>query len=700
MSDSAAPPLAKTVAHRFVHNGQEFSDPYAWLQNKQDPEVLAYLQAENEYSQAMLSHTAALQEQLLTELRGRLPASDADVPQRRGGYLYYTRVERGKQYRLICRKADQPDAVEEVLLDENALAEGKNYCRIFRVEPSPDQSLIAYLVDTTGAMVFDLYVQETRSGAMVGEPISNTAWTMAWAGDSRTLFYTAFDHAHRSHQLWRQRVGEQRDSAVLVHHEPDETFSVYVNNTRSGAFLLLNIQSHTASEVHFLRADRPEQTFQVIQPRQPWLEYAVDHHGDRFLILTNDGAENFKLMETATATPSKEYWSELIPHQSDTFLEEMDLFRDHLVIYQRRGGVQQIRVSAPDGVSQVTHVAFPEPVYTVTTSLRNDPFRANPEFDSNVLRFNYSSLTTPLSTIDYSLNNGAWTVMKQQKMESSYDQTLYTSERIYASAADGARVPISLVYRKGARRESGNPLLLYAYGSYGYSLDPSFNARLLSLLDRGFVFALAHIRGGSELGRAWYEQGRLLHKKNSFTDFIACAEELISQGYTTPAQLAMRGRSAGGLLMGAVSNMRPELFAAVVAEVPFMNVISAILMPDLPLTVTEYEQWGNPARPEEFDYMLSYSPYENLEAKNYPAIFATGGLNDLQVPYWDPAKWVARLRATKTDANPLLLTINMGAGHGGASGRYDSLTEEARVYAFLIDRLGAPHYLLETHTAA
>ncbi|HJZ48189.1 MAG TPA: S9 family peptidase, partial [Roseiflexaceae bacterium] len=581
------------------------------------------------------------------------------------------------------------DAPEQVLLDENVLAEGHAYCRVFLFEPSPDQHLLAYSVDTTGAWVFDLYVKDLSSGALLAGPIPQVAWSAAWASDNRTLFYTTFDEAHRADKLLRHTIGAEPSTDALVYHDPDETFSLIVNRSRSGAYVLLTIRSHVASEIRYLPADQPAAALQMVHPRQSWLEYYVEHHGDRFLIRTNDGsAENFKLMEAPTADPSKSRWREVIAHRPDTLIQDVGAFRDHLVVYERQGGLKRIRISAPNGVSNVYYVVFPEPVYSFEADSYQE--HLNPEFDTALLRFQYSSLITPDSIVDYDMNTGAWEVKKRQNIPSGYDPLRYESARLMAVAPDGAHVPISLVYHKDFRRADGNPLLLTGYGSYGFSSEPEFDARRLSLLDRGFVYAVAHIRGGSELGRAWYEQGRLMHKKNTFIDFIACAEHLISQGYTTPERLAIMGASAGGLLMSAVANMRPELFKAAVALVPFTNVITAMLMPDLPLTVTEYEQWGNPNDPQAFDYMLSYSPYDNVQAKAYPHILVKAGLNDLQVPYWDPAKWVAKLRAHKTDANQLLLITNMEAGHSGVSGRYDHLREDAQIYAFAIDTLGAP----------
>ncbi len=683
MTEPLVPPIAKIVPHPFEHLGRTFVDDYAWLQNKADPEVIAYLEAENAYARASLQPTEPLQEQLFQEMRGRIQEDDWGVPEQRGEYFYYWRMQAGQQYRIFCRKHGSPEAAEEVLLDENTLAEGQSYCHVLVFEPSPDHNWLAYSVDTTGARVYDLYVKNLRTGGQVSGPIPNTAWGAAWAGDSDVLFYTVFDAAHRPFKLFRHIPGADRRDDVLVYHEPDDAFFVDVERTRSGAYLLLTIASQSTSEVRYLPAGQPLGEFQIIHPRQHWLEYYVEHHNDRFLIRTNDGAENFKLMEVPVAAPAKANWQDILPHRPDTFVESVSAFRDYLVVLERQGGLRRLRIADPDGVSNVRHVSFPDPVYTVWVS-------ENPEFETSLLRFAYSSLVTPESTVDYDMAAGAWEVKKRQAIPSGYDASQYASERLYAAAPDGTQVPISLMYRTGLKRDGSHSLLLEGYGSYGYSFEPSFDTRRLSLLDRGFVYAIAHIRGGSDLGRAWYEQGRLMHKKNSFTDFIACAEHLVAQGYTAPDRLAIMGASAGGLLVTAVATMRPDLFAAVVALVPFTNVITAMLMPDLPLTVIEYEQWGHPDDAQAFDYLLSYSPYDNVESRAYPHLLVKAGLNDLQTPYWDPAKWVAKLRTHKTDANRLLLVTNMGAGHSGSSGRYDHLREDAQVYAFLIDTLTSP----------
>jgi oligopeptidase B len=676
--ETITPPVARSVPFTFEHLGHTFVDNYAWLQDKSNPDVIAYLQAENAYAKAQLKHTEALQERIFQEMKARIKEDDSSVPAPYGDYFYYHRMEAGKQYRVFCRKHASLGAKEEIILDENALAQALDYCRVRVFQPSPDNRFLAYSVDTTGSLVFDLYIQDLITGEPISGPIPNTAFTADWANDSRTLFYTVFDHAHRSYKLYRHTAGSDPKEDAMLHHEKDEAFSLFIRRTRSGEYLLLTHASQSASEVRYIPSGTPEAQFELVQPRQPWLEYYVDQHGDRFLIRTNHQAKNFKLVEAPIATPSITNWREVIPHRPAVLLADFDIFYHHLVVHERKDGLEHIRISTPDGISQVSYVSFPDPVYSYHLT-------ENFEFNTPVLRFAYSSLVTPETIVDYDMTRHTWTIKKQQEIPSGYDPSQYTSERLLAVAPDAEKIPISIVYRKDFKKDGSHPLLLEGYGSYGYSNDPDFDSRRLSLLDRGFAFAIAHVRGGSELGRAWYDQGRLMHKKNTFTDFIACAEHLIQQGYTSPDHLGVMGVSAGGLLMSAVVNLSPGLFKAVVALVPFTNLITAILDPDLPLTVVEYDQWGNPVDPQAFEYMLSYSPYENLKAVKYPHIFAKAGLNDLQVPYWDPAKWVAKLRTLNVDDSQILLVINMGSGHGGSSGRFDHLREDAQYYAFLVD---------------
>ena len=676
-----APPVARVKSRTHAMHGETRVDHYFWLRDRDDPEVTAYLEAENRYTESVMRHTKELQERLYQEMRGRIKETDLSVPERLDEYFYYTRTEAGRQYPIFCRKRGSLDAAEEILLDENPLAAGHAYFRVGVLEVSPDHRLLAYSVDTSGGEEYTLYIKDLITGQLLPESLPGTSLGVAWANDSRNLLYTVLDQSRRPCRLYRHLTGTSPTSDPLVYFEPDESFFLDVNRTRSRRFLLLEIASHSTSEVRFLDADRPQDPFRVVQPRQPGTEYTVSHHGDRFFITTNDAAPNFRLVEAPVSNPAKENWRPVLPYRPEVKLDATDAFRSHLVVYEREAGLRQIRVFDLD--SREEHrIAFPEPVYTVRG-------HENPEFDTSLLRFTYTSLVTPSSVIEYDLRDRSWTVRKRTEVLGGYDPTLYRSARLSATAPDGTQVPISLVYRVTAEPAGPRPLLLNGYGAYGLSYDPVFSSNALSLLDRGFVVAIAHVRGGEELGRPWYEGGKLLNKRNSFTDFIAAAEHLVQAGYTSPAQLAINGGSAGGLLMAAVTNLRPDLFGAVVAEVPFVDVINTMLDATLPLTVIEYDEWGNPNQPEPYTYIRSYSPYDNIEPQAYPNILVTAGLNDPRVAYWEPAKFTAKLRATKTNGNRLLLRTNMGAGHGGASGRFDFLREVAFKYAFILDVLGA-----------
>jgi oligopeptidase B len=692
MSQSSAklpsPPIAKVVPQVRTHLGRTLIDPYAWLQDPDDPDVRAYLEAENAYARAVLQPIEPLKERIAQEMLSRMPEEDCTAPQVRGEFLYYFRFRAGEQYRVFCRRRRSPDSPEQIILDENELARGQTYTFVGAFAPSPDHRYLAYGVDHTGAWVWDLFVKDLETGQLVTDRIPGIARTIAWASDSRTVFYTSFNDSHRPYKVFRHVVGEDPGQATEVHHEPDDDCYQFVVRARSGAYLLLTIAGDDYSEIRYLRANNPSGAFRVMEPRRHGVEYYADHQGERFVIYTNDDAPNFRLMAAPVASPSREHWSEIIPHRADTLIDDVSAFRDHLVVYERRDGARHIRLSDADGVSNVRYIVFPDPVYTFKT----DTFRenVNPEYTSRYLRFTYSSFVTPESTIDYDVARGEWNVTKRQVIPSGYDASRYASRRLTATAPDGAQVPMALVLRRELALDGRHPMLLEGYGAYGRSVEPGFNERLLSLLDRGFVYAVAHVRGTAMLGRDWYDQGRRQNKKNTFTDFIACAEELIRQGYTSADRLAITGGSAGGVLISAVINLRPDLFRGVVALMPFTNVITTALSPDLPLVANEVEEWGRPDDPAAFDYMLSYSPYDNIKPQAYPHILARAALNDLQVPYWDVAKWVARLRATKTDDRMLLLLTNMASGHSGASGRYDSLREDAQAYAFLIKALGAP----------
>ena len=674
---TSAAPRARAVPRAHSVHGETRLDNYYWLRNRTDPAVIAYLEAENGYTSAAMRHTEVLQEQLYQEMRGRIKETDVSVPERRDHYFYYTRTEAGGQYPILCRKRGALDAPEEVILDQNPLAAQHSYFRVGVSEVSPDHRLLAYSVDTSGAEEFTLFIKDLQTGEMQSERIGGTSPGVAWANDSRTLFYTVLDDARRPCRLYRHTIGSSTRADVLVYFESDESFFLDINSTRSRRFLLLDITSHSTSEVRFLDADRPEDPFRIVQPREPGIEYSVTHHREHFFITTNDGAPNFRLVQAPVAQPSKANWTPVLAYRPAVKLDAAEAFHGHLAIYEREAGLRQIRIL--DLLSGEEHlIPFPEPVYTVRP-------HENPEFHSHLLRFTYTSLVTPSSVVEYDMTSRAWTVRKRTEVLGGYTQEHYRSERIFATAPDGELVPISLVYRLPFEHGAPRPLLLNGYGAYGLSYDPGFSANFLSLLDRGYVVAIAHVRGGEEMGRAWYEGGRLLHKRNTFSDFIACAEHLVSEGYTSPDRLAINGGSAGGLLMGAVANMRPDLFRVVLAEVPFVDVVNTMLDASLPLTVIEYDEWGNPNDPAAYAYIRSYSPYDNIEAKDYPNLLVTAGLNDPRVAYWEPAKWTARLRAMKTDDNRLLLRINMGAGHGGASGRFDFLREVAFKYAFMLD---------------
>jgi oligopeptidase B len=671
------PPAARVEPTVTTVHGESRIDEYAWLRNREDPEVLAYLEAENRHTESVMRGTEELQERLYREMRGRIKETDLSVPERRDGWLYFSRTEEGAQYPILCRRRDEPGAPEEVLLDQNEISAGHAYFRLGGFEPSPDGRLLAYSVDTTGSESFTLVLKDLETGELLPDTAGHTSPSLAWANDSRTLYYVVLDESRRPCRLYRHTVGAAAGTDRLVHFEADESFFLDVTETRSRRYIVLDLGSHSTSEVRVADADDPDAEFRVVEPRRAGIEYSVSHHGGRFYIVTNDEAPNFRVVSAPVETPGREHWTPVLPYRPAVKVDSADAFRGYLAVWEREAGLRQVRILDLAGHGEHT-IAFPEPVYTVWQ-------HANPEFDTAVLRFSYTSLVTPASVIDYDMAARTWTVRKQTEVLGGYDPTQYRTERVFATAPDGIRVPVSLVYRLPLERDGARPLLLNGYGAYGVSYDPSFSSASLSLLDRGFVVAIAHVRGGEEMGRGWYEDGKLLHKRNSFSDFIAAAEHLVAEGYTRPDRLAIAGGSAGGLLMGAVTNLRPELFRAVLAEVPFVDVVSTMLDASLPLTVIEYDEWGNPNEREYYEYIRSYSPYDNVESKDYPHMLVTAGLNDPRVAYWEPAKWTARLRARKTDRNRLLLRTNMGAGHGGASGRYDHLRETAFKYAFLVD---------------
>jgi oligopeptidase B len=674
-------PVARVVPQSLEKHGDVRIDDYYWLRQRDNPAVIDYLEKENAFTEAKTAHTKALRETLFEEIKQRIKQDDASVPYREEDYYYYTRFEQGQQYPLHCRKREHLDAAEEVLLDVNALAKGHDFCAVGGQRISAEQNILAYAIDHVGRRIYTLHFIDLTTGRLLPDRIPNATSNMAWANDNRTLFYTRQDpETLRYHRIYRHELGSDPKHDVLVYEEKDDTFSCYVNKTKSKRYLTISSFQTLSSEYRILDADQPQGQFRVFSPREPNHEYSVDHFDDRFYVRTNAEARNFRLMSTAVERTAREHWAEVIAHRGDVFLRGFEIFKDHLVVEERRNGLIEIRIRPWDG-SPEHYIKFDEPAYAANTS-------TNRSFDTPIVRYAYTSLATPRCTYDYNMVTREKTLLKQEPVLGGYDSGNYTTERLYASASDGTQIPISIVYRKGTLRDGNNPLLLYAYGSYGSSTDASFRSTRVSLLDRGFVFAIAHVRGGQEMGRAWYEDGKLLRKKNTFTDFIAAGEFLVREQYTRPERLFARGGSAGGLLMGAVVNMKPDLFHGVIAAVPFVDVVTTMLDDSIPLTTSEYDEWGNPNDRVYYDYMLSYSPYDNVITQAYPHLLVTTGLHDSQVQYWEPAKWVAKLRTHSRGQGVLLLKTDMDSGHGGASGRYERYREVAFEFAFLLDLAG------------
>jgi oligopeptidase B len=683
-TQQSSPPVALTNVKVDTLHGEVRVDPYFWLRDdrRSAPEVIGYLQAENRYAETQMGNTEALQKKLYEEMVGRIKETDLSVPEFVDGFWYYTRTVKGQQYPIFCRRRGSLKAPEQVLLDENALAGTRPYSRVGLRQVSPDGNILAYTWDTTGGEWYTLMLKDLRSGRLLPDRIDSVNYEVEWTADNRTLFYGRDDAAHRAYRVHRHELGSQTPDPV-VFEDLDPLFNVDLTKSKDRAYLFINAESFTSSDTRYLPADRPVGEWRVLRPRTPDVVYSVEHRRGDFLIRTNEGAINFKLVRAPATNPSRENWTEVVRARDSVLLEGLDVFRNYAALYERGNAVRRIRVL--DFASGNSYeVDFPE---EISTFQRAD----NPEYDTDLVRFTYTSPVTPLSVYDFDMKRRTRTLKKLTEVP-NYQANRYATERTWAAAQDGARVPVTLLYRKPLVKDGSRPMLLYAYGSYGASTDPMFNSNIFSLVDRGFVFAIAHIRGGQEMGRGWYDDGKMLRKKNTFADFIAAAEHLVRNGYTASDRLAIRGGSAGGLLMGAVTNMRPDLFRAVVADVPFVDVINTMLDASIPLTTQEWQQWGNPAQEAHYFYMKSYSPYDNVAAKEYPAILVTAGLNDPRVGYWEPAKWVAKLRATKTDRNTLLLKTNMGAGHGGSSGRYDYLKEMAFRYAFVLDqvRVGFP----------
>ncbi len=683
-SAAATPPAAEKRPKTDTIHGESRTDEYFWLREKGSPEVTAYLEAENAYTEAVLKPTEEFQSALYDEMLARIQETDLSVPYRQGGWLYYARTEEGKQYPTYCRTKDATDADEEITLDLNVLAENKPFLSLGAYAVSDDGNLLAYSTDETGFREYTLRIKNLQTGELLPDVIEKVG-SVTWSTDNPTLFYTTEDAAKRPYRVLRHAVGEgSADSDTLVYEEPNALFRVFEYRSRDKQYLFIGSASSTATEMHFLRSDNPQGSLAQIAPRDSEAEheYYVDHRDGLFYIRTNRGAVNFRLVTTPVENPEEANWTELIGHRPTVMLEDHDLFARHLVVSEREGGLPRLHLRHLETGDEHS-ITFPEPTYSVSGDL-------NREFDTDIFRFRYQSLITPLSIFDYNMNTRERVLLKETPVLGPYDRTQYVSEFRHATTSDGTQIPISLVRKKGVA-ENGQPApcLLYGYGSYGISIPAGFNSSRLSLLDRGVVYAIAHIRGGGELGKPWHDAGKMSVKKNTFTDFIATAEYLIEEKITTPDRLAIMGGSAGGLLMGAVVNERPDLFKAVVSVVPFVDVINTMLDDTLPLTVGEYLEWGNPNEEPAFRYMLSYSPYDNLEAKPYPATLVRTSLNDSQVMYWEPAKYVAKLRTLKTDDSPLLFKINMAAGHGGSSGRYDALRETALDYAFILTMLGA-----------
>jgi oligopeptidase B len=671
------PPVAQKIPKKLVTKGHTRIDNYYWLNDRNNAKVIEYLEAENAYTESMMKDYKPLEDKIYNEIVSKIKQEDISVPYKLNGYYYYTRYEEGKEYPVYCRKKETMNATEEVLLNVNELAKGYTYCKVSDYEISPNNKFMAYGLDTVSRRLYTLYIKNLESGEVMHFSVPNTTGSCAWANDNKTIFYAQKDtQTLRACKILKHVIDKTSDEDKLVFSENDETYGTSVFRTKSDKYIMLVSFAKTSTEFRFLDADKPDGNFKLIQKREPEHEYIVDHYNGHFYIVTNWKAKNFKLISTLVEKPGKENWTELIPHRPNVYLREMEIFKNFLVISERENGLIKLRII--DWKTKKDHyLDFGEETYTAGIG-------KNPEFESDTLRYNYSSLTTPQSVYDYNMLTHKKVLKKQQEIVGGFNPNEYQSRLVNSISRDGIKVPISLVYKKGLKLDGKNPLVLYGYGSYGISMEASFALSRICLLDRGFVYAIAHIRGGQEMGREWYEEGKMLKKMNTFNDYIDCAEYLINQKYTSPDYMFAMGGSAGGLLVGAVANMRPDLFKGIVANVPFVDVVTTMLDESIPLTTAEYNEWGNPNDTLYYNYMLSYSPYDNVKAVNYPAILVIAGLHDSQVQYWEPAKWVAKLRAVKTDQNLLLLSTNMKAGHGGLSGRFESYREYALEYAFML----------------
>ncbi len=688
-----APPAARRRDKVLTAHGKDRIDPWYWLRDRDDPEVRAYLDAENAYADARLSATAPLRERIYSEILERIEETDMTVPVKKGPWMYFTRTRQGLNYQIHCRTRSstitaealeaakrEAFAGEEVVLDENDLAIGHDYFALGDIECSPNHRFVAYLLDTTGAEVFTLRIRDLATGSDLDDDIERTSYGLAWSSDETTIFYTRPDAAMRPWQLWRHKLGDSPETDVCVYTETDDRFHLGVTKTKDDTFIIMGVESKSTSEMWALRADNPSGAFLPIQTRQHGVEYNVDHLDHRFIMLTNEDAEDFRLIAIDDALPNGNDSTEIVAHRPGIRITGFDVFDKHLAVYERSNATSSIRLI--DLVTSTAKVLdLPETPSTVWDA-------PNPELSSRVLRYHYTSLVTPSSVLEHDMETGITRVLKQQVVPGGYDPSLYRTDRLWATAEDGTRVPISIVYRQDVTEGLPAPALLYGYGSYEHCIDPRFSPARLSLLDRGFVYAIAHVRGGGEMGRSWYLDGKLEHKSNTFTDFIACARYLIEHGWTAPDRLVARGGSAGGLLMGAVANMAPELFHAIVAEVPFVDCLTTMLDPTLPLTAIEWEEWGNPLKdPSAYDWIAGYSPYDNVTSWTLPHLLVLAGLNDPRVAYWEPVKWVAKIRAVQPGSD-VALRIAMGSGHAGPSGRYAAIDEEALVIAFILDSVG------------
>ena len=680
MPEKIQPPIAKIIPKKLEKFGDVRIDNYFWLNDRKNPEVIDYLTKENAYYKKMTVHTKIFQKSLFEEMKARIKEDDESVPYLYNGYYYITRFEVGKDYPIYSRKKESLSAKEEIMFDCNKLAKGHAYFQLGGLSISPDNTFATFAVDTIGRRIYSIKVKNLKTNEILDDKIENTSGDSTWANDNKTIFYTHQDKVTlRSDKVFKHKLGANSADDVLVFEEKDDTFNVDVSKEKSKKYIVISSSSTLTTEYRTLLADNPDGKFTVFQKRVRGLEYDISHFGDSFYIVTNkDKATNFKLMKTPENATSKENWRDLIPHREDVLLEDIEIFKNFLVVEERSNGLNKIRIMPWNGKGEY-YLPFESETYTAYTT-------TNVDFDTDILRYSYQSMTTPSSVIDFNMKIKTKEIKKEQQvLGGKFDKNNYTEERIWANAKDGTKIPISMVYRKGLKKDSKNPLLLYAYGSYGHSMDATFSSTRLTLLDRGFVFAIAHIRGGEDLGRQWYEDGKLLKKKNTFTDFIDCSRFVIEQKYTSPEHLYAEGGSAGGLLMGVVVNLAPELYHGVIAQVPFVDVITTMLDETIPLTTGEYDEWGNPNLKKYYNYMVSYSPYDNVKKQNYPNMYVSTGLHDSQVQYWEPAKWVAKIRSIKTDNTVLFLDTNMEAGHGGASGRFEAIKELAKEYSFLLD---------------